>query len=176
MSSRFTAVANQSLSTNEQEIPMQKWFTTTILAAALACPAALAHGRQVAAGQLPPAPPPDAPQPANDDDDAEQAADEAAAAQRDPAAAAEADARRQVEVELRNLAQGQRELALARITQGEAVGGVAQMRLMKGKTEKAAWLGVSTSKVSPALRHQLKLKNKYVGLIIERVEPNSPAD
>src|SRR5688500_14708740 len=156
---------------------MQKLFTTTILAAALACPGvvALAQPGAPAPGQLPPAPPPDAPQPANDAA-AEQAADEAAAAQRDPAAAAEADARRQVEVELRNLAQGQRELALARITQGEAVGGVAQMRLMKGKTEKAAWLGVSTSKVSPALRHQLKLKNKYVGLIIERVEPNSPAD
>jgi hypothetical protein len=52
---------------------------------------------------------------------------------------------------------------------------MAQFRL-RGKTEKAAWLGVSTSKLPLALRKQIKLKNKYAGLIVERVEPNSPAD
>jgi hypothetical protein len=150
---------------------MKKWFTTTILAAALACTGVTSQAQQPA-GQLPPAPPADAPQPANDGD-ADAAPEQAGAA---AAEAAEVDARRQMEIELHNLAQGQRALAVARLQQGDAVGGMAQFRLAKGKTEKAAWLGVSTSKVPPALRHHAKLKNKYVGLVVERVEPGSPAE
>jgi hypothetical protein len=42
------------------------------------------------------------------------------------------------------------------------------------KTEKAAYLGVSTSPVAPALREQLKL-GKGVGLVVDFVEPDSPA-
>ena len=170
---------------------MKKWLTTTMLAAALACPAVLAQQapRQPqpqpqpqpapAPGQLPAAPAPGAPQPANNNDDDENAAEagDGDAQIRN----AEVDAQRKLELELRHLAQGQRALALARVQAAEGVAalgggnGVAQFRL-KGKTEKAAWLGVSTSKVPPALRHHAKLKNKYVGLVVERVEPNSPAD
>ena len=165
---------------------MTKWLTTTMLAAAIACPAVLAQqaprqpqpAPQPAPqpGQLPAAPAPGAPQPANNGDD------EAAPEARDGDAqirGADQEAKRQLEVELHNLAQGQRQLAVARaqLAEGVAVGGngVAQFRL-KGKTEKAAWLGVSTSKLPLALRKQIKLRNKYAGLIVERVEPNSPAD
>ena len=166
---------------------MTKWLTTTMLATALACPAVLAQQapRQPqpqpapapAPGQLPAAPAPGAPQPANNNDDDENAAE---AADGDPQIRnADQEAKRQLELELRHLAQGQHALAVARaqLAEGVAVGGngVAQFRL-KAKTEKAAWLGISTSKVPPALRHHAKLKNKYVGLVVERVEPNSPAD
>ena len=167
---------------------MTKWFTTTLLAAALACPAVLAQQAprqpqpapapgQPAPGQLPPAPAPDAPQPANNGDDE---GDDGAGVRDGDAQIrnAEQDAQRKLEIELRNLAQGQRQLAVARaqLQEGRAAE-LAQLRLaQRGKTEKAAWLGVSTSKVPPALRHHAKLKNKYVGLVVERVEPNSPAD
>ncbi len=165
---------------------MTKWFTTTILAAALACPAGLACAQQPAPapapapGQLPPAPAADAPQPANDENEAarqaEIAADEAARDVEAQLRGAGPEQRRALEMQLRELAQAQRELAVARAQAPDAFGGVAQFRVARGKTEKAAWLGVSTSKVPPALRHHAKLKNKYVGLVVERVEPGSPAE
>jgi len=43
------------------------------------------------------------------------------------------------------------------------------------KTEKAAFLGLATSPVPVALREQLKLK-KGVGLVVEQVEKDSPAE
>jgi hypothetical protein len=189
-SERLTAACEQTTKRNlskiEQEIAMKKWLTTTMLAAALACPAVLAQQapRQPQPapapqpGQLPAAPAPGAPQPANNGDEAN---DEAEAHDGDAQIHnAEVDAQRKLELELRHLAKGQHALALARLQAAEGVAalggnGVAQFRL-RGKTEKAAWLGVSTSKVPPALRHHAKLKNKYVGLVVERVEPNSPAD
>jgi hypothetical protein len=172
-------IKRKILSKNEQENAMKKWLTTTLLAAAIAYPAALAQAQpapgQPAPGQLPPAPAPDAPQPANDGDE-----DNAPEVRDDDGQIRDAkeEAKRQLELELRNLAQGQRALAVARAQLGEgAAGELARLRLaQRGKTEKAAWLGVSTSKVPPALRHHAKLKNKYVGLVVERVEPSSPAD
>jgi len=44
----------------------------------------------------------------------------------------------------------------------------------QGPTEKAAYLGVATSPVGPALGHQLGLP-KGVGLVIDYVDPDSPA-
>ncbi len=74
------------------------------------------------------------------------------------------EAKIELEIKLKELAEKQRAL------------GVARFRLASPKKEKAAWLGVSTSQVPDALRQHLKLKNKYIGLLVERVEPNSPAD
>jgi len=42
--------------------------------------------------------------------------------------------------------------------------------------EEAAWLGVSTDRLPAALRQHLKLKNRGIGLLVERVEPKSPAE
>lgn len=42
-------------------------------------------------------------------------------------------------------------------------------------TEKAAWIGISTSSASPVLRHQLKL-HEGTGLVVDFVQPKSPAD
>jgi hypothetical protein len=54
-------------------------------------------------------------------------------------------------------------------------GVVAPFYYVEGKTEKAAFLGVSGSPVMPALREQLKLP-RGVGLVVEHVEPKSPAE
>lgn len=53
-------------------------------------------------------------------------------------------------------------------------GGGTFMRVL-GKTEPAAYLGVSTSPVNGALGEQLKLP-KGVGLVVDYVEPKSPAE
>src|SRR5258708_1330287 len=60
-------------------------------------------------------------------------------------------------------------------TRKAAAPGDAPFFFVEGKTEKAAFLGVSGSPVMPALREQLKLP-KGVGLIVEHVEPKSPAE
>ncbi len=147
---------------------MRNWWTKTLLAAALAYPtgALLAQPQQQPPAPAPAQPAP-APQPANDGDPGDEA---------DAARAGEAvrEDQRAMEMRLRELAEQQRAVAV-RAQQG-AIAEVDALRRFKGKTEKAAWLGVSTSKVPQALRHHAKLKNKYTGLIVERVEPGSPAD
>lgn len=58
---------------------------------------------------------------------------------------------------------------------GGGFGGGGTFMKVIGKTEPAAYLGVSTSPVTAALSEQLKLP-KGVGLIVDFVEPKSPAE
>lgn len=51
----------------------------------------------------------------------------------------------------------------------------AAARAAKPPTEKRAWIGVSVSPATPAVAHQLKLP-EGTGLVVEFVEPKSPAD
>jgi hypothetical protein len=48
-------------------------------------------------------------------------------------------------------------------------------RIGSPRKEKAAFLGVSTSPATPALREQVKLP-RGIGLVVDAVEPDSPAD
>ncbi|QOV88361.1 PDZ domain-containing protein [Humisphaera borealis] len=61
--------------------------------------------------------------------------------------------------------------------QGQGQGIDRPMRIeldLKAELEKAAYLGVSTSTASKALRHQVELPNG-VGLVVDTVAPDSPA-
>lgn len=82
----------------------------------------------------------------------------------DEAAAVEADVKAKLADELRALADHQKALAEAQV-----------LFTTRAKTEKAAWLGVSTSRLPESLRHHMKLKSKYVGVLVERIEADSPA-
>jgi serine protease Do len=133
---------------------MFRWSMAIVIAAALLSPATL-MARQDAAVQ--------------EQAEAQRAAEEA---HREAAAA-----RREMEQQVREMADRARELAAIRAE--VAVDGLPGGRLrVAGRaraTEKGAWLGVSTSKVPAALRQHLQLQNKYIGLLVERVEPDSPA-
>jgi hypothetical protein len=59
--------------------------------------------------------------------------------------------------------------------QAAAAEAKARYFMLQGKREKAAFLGVSGSPVTPPLREQLKLP-RGVGMVIDFVEPKSPAD
>jgi hypothetical protein len=65
----------------------------------------------------------------------------------------------------------------AQLAQEKALVGARAARAYGGKVkkEKASWLGVVTSPVSGALRKQVKLSHKGIGLVVDRVEPKSPA-
>lgn len=65
----------------------------------------------------------------------------------------------------------------AELAREHAIAGARAGRVFSGKVkkEKASWLGVATSPVSGALRKQVKLTHKGIGLVVERVEPKSPA-
>lgn len=58
---------------------------------------------------------------------------------------------------------------------GGGFGGGGTFMKVIGKTEPAAYVGVSTSPVTAALSEQLKLP-KGIGLIVDYVEPKSPAE
>jgi len=61
----------------------------------------------------------------------------------------------------------------ANVDPGAAVTARTFVLNVDGKTEKAAFLGISTSRAPSVLREQLKLKN---GLVVDVVEPKSPAE
>ncbi|HEY7086856.1 MAG TPA: PDZ domain-containing protein [Tepidisphaeraceae bacterium] len=70
------------------------------------------------------------------------------------------------------------ELALEQARDNVANAGAPQSVTLYGnaaKKEKAAFLGVVTAPVTPAMREQLKLK-KGIGLVVETVEKDSPAE
>ena len=61
----------------------------------------------------------------------------------------------------------------AAVAQGQQL--TTRAMVARTKTEKAAWLGVQTSNVPGVIRLHLKDRNKYAGLLVEHVEPESPA-
>jgi len=128
---------------------MSFWKTTTLLSAALMASTALAQPDPASARPGPDGGPPGAP-----------------------------PARRQSEagIQLRTArdaaGDGQMDVYWTRKAGGP---NDAPFFFVEGKTEKAAFLGVSGSPVMPALREQLKLP-KGVGLVVEHVEPKSPAE
>lgn len=134
---------------------MSKWLMSVIVMAAIGC------ARTSATAQPAEAPPAEPAQPAQPRAQAPRAADERAAA----------------------LADRERARAEAAVIRAQAAaegaGARARVRVAMGaqvKKEKAAWLGLSTDRVPAALRQHLQMKTRGVGLIIERVEPKSPAD
>jgi hypothetical protein len=136
-----------------RRLVMRKWLTTVMVAAALVWPAALQ-------AQPEPAEVPEPEQPVWKNLD---------------------------EAQLRALVERQRALAAARgnvalrveevNARANEAAAAAHFRVAgRSRTEKAAWMGVQTSAVPQALRQHLKLEHKYVGLLVERVEPESPAE
>jgi hypothetical protein len=160
---------------------MNNWLKLIALIVAVALPASMLPAQQPAPAPEPAPMPP--PQPANDA--ADDRADEAEEPDQvnEEGNAAKLQRARELQLRLQELADKQRLEAVAAARAGAdwvAAGGDGNVfRFNVGgevKTEKAAWLGVSTSRVPPALRQHLKLKNKGVGLVVESVEPESPAD
>lgn len=146
-------------------------FATWLLAGAIVAGAGCAGGSNVAQAQQQPTPPapaaPEAPAPeAAENDVRMQAEREAARAARDAARDA-GRAQREAAVRLREVA-GE----LARAREGEAR--VALRAAARVKKEKAAYLGVTTSQVSGALREHLKLPRGF-GLVVDSVEDESAA-
>jgi hypothetical protein len=87
-------------------------------------------------------------------------------------AAEEVRAEQQRQDEIRQRAE--LELHRAPLAQGQ-LKATARAMVARTKTEKAAWLGVRTSHVPGVIRMHLKNRNKYAGLLVEHVEPESPA-
>jgi C-terminal processing protease CtpA/Prc len=133
---------------------MPKWLTPLILTLAIGC------ARTNAKAQPADAPPAQPAQPTQPQAEAAQSSEEATLQTRERVRA-QADAERAAAAMARAQAQ---EARAARVAVRSQV-----------KKEKAAWLGVSTDRVPGALRQQLKLKHKGIGLIVEHVEPKSPA-
>lgn len=102
----------------------------------------------------------------------------------EPPQAQQDDEQQQLEERLKALAEREQALAARRAAQAEGAAERARDAMLRAqvrlgaqvKKEKAAWLGVSTDRVSPALRRHVQLKYKGIGLIVERVEPKSPAE
>jgi hypothetical protein len=131
---------------------MQKWIIPMMVTLALGCGHTTAQARQEQ--PTPPAQPTPAPAPA-------------------PVAAQERDAARAQGQRARELAAEARARAAA---EGDTVRAYARSGMRNMKKEKVAWMGVVTSQVSGALRKQVKLTHRGIGLVIDRVEPKSPAD
>jgi hypothetical protein len=136
---------------------MQKWIIPMMVTLALGCGHTAAQARQEQ-----PAPPAQ-PEPAQP----------APASPRTPAAAQEREAARAQGQRARELAAEARAHAAA---EGDAAHAYVRALGRNVKKEKVAWMGVVTSQVSGALRKQIKLTHRGVGLVVERVEPKSPAD
>src|SRR4051812_40039727 len=134
------------LESHAKETAMNHWKTMTVLSAALMASTSLAQ----------PAPAPDG-SPSLDGPVARQRAE----AEGQRRAAQDAASRAKTDLFYRNRDDGR--------------AGVAPFYYVEGKTEKAAFLGVSGSPVMPVLREQLKLP-RGVGLVVEHVEPKSPAE
>jgi len=135
---------------------MQKWIIPMMVTLALGCGHTTAQARQEQ--PTPPAQPTPAPAPAP----------VAAAAQERDAARAQGQLARERAAEIRARAAAEGDAARA---QGRAYAVGRNL-----KKEKVAWMGLVTSPVSGALRKQVKLTHRGIGLVIDRVEPKSPAD
>jgi hypothetical protein len=131
---------------------MSKWLISMMVLVAIGCARTSARAQPA---DPEPAPPPQA----NEETQQEMTLRLRELAERERAMANE---RRQDADEMRARIRG--ELGRAHVQLGNRV-----------KKEKAAWLGVSTDTIPAALRHNLALKHKGIGLIVQRVEPKSPA-